>query len=290
MPAAIGRHADSALGAVVRSGGGCVIGGTLGPMSTLEAPGPTPVEAIDRALALLTALSEVGPEGTSLVALCRELGMNKSTAYRALATMRARGYVSQDADGSYRLGPTAVGLGAHYFGPASLAQLLHPALLVLARDLDELVHLGVLNGDRVVYIDKVEPDKAIRVWSEVGRSVPAATTSLGRAILAFKGVPDDQLDAFAGPGGDPAQLRRAVTDARRRGYATEIEENEPGIACLGVPILSDGAAVAALSVTMLANSLDAHRMDKVAGRIAELVPPRLPEALHLPANLGQAAT
>ena len=71
--------------------------------------------------------------------------------------------------------------------------------------------------------------------------MPAATTSLGRAILAYRGVPNDQLDAFVGPGDDPALLRRAVADARRRGYATELEENEPGIACLGVLILADGS-------------------------------------------------
>lgn len=254
-------------------------------MSVPEAAGPAPVEAIDRALALLTALSQAGPEGTSLVTLCRDLQMNKSTAYRALATMRARGFVAQDPDGSYRLGLAAVGLGANYFGPASLSQLLHPALLVLARDLDELVHLGVLNGDRVVYVDKVEPEKAIRVWSQVGRSVPAATTSLGRAILAFRNIPDDQLDAFAGAGEDVDRLRESVFEARRRGYATELEENEPGIACLGVPILAQGSAVAALSVTMLANSLDDRRMTELAQRVASLVPPRLPEGLRLPAVL-----
>lgn len=258
-------------------------------MTSPQAAGPAPVEAIDRALALLSALSEAGPEGTTLVSLGRELGMNKSTAYRALATMRARGYVSQEADGSYRLGPAAVGLGAQYFGPASLAQLLHPALLVVARDLDELVHLGILNGDRVVYVDKVEPEKAIRVWSQVGRNVPVATTSLGRAILAYRGIPDAQLDAFVEPGTDAGRLRQAVADARTRGYATEIEENEPGIACLGVPILSDGTAVAALSVTMLAPSLDGERIDEVAARIAELVPPRLPDGLELPGQLGRAS-
>lgn len=259
-------------------------------MSTPDAAGPAPVEAIDRALALLSALAEAGPEGATLVTMCRDLDMNKSTAYRALATMRGRGYVAQGADGSYRLGPAAVELGAQYFGPSSLAQLVHPALLVLARDLDELVHLGVLNGDRVVYVDKVEPEKAIRVWSQVGRNVPAATTSLGRAILAFRGVPDEQLDAFTSPSDDPARLRQAVADARSRGYATEIEENEPGIACLGVPILSDGSAVAALSVTMLANTLDDQRIAAVAARVAELVPPRLPDTLQLPQALIRSAS
>ncbi len=259
----------------------------MGPMSNpSEQAGPAPVEAIDRALALLEALAQAGPEGVPLAALCRDLGMNKSTAYRALSTMRARGFVAQDADAIYRLGAAAVDLGAHYFGPDSLAQLLHPALLLLARDLDELVHLGVLVGDRVVYIDKVEPDKAIRVYSQVGRNVPAATTSLGRAILAYSGIPDNQLDAFAGPDDDPQVLRRAVASARQRGYATEIEENEAGIACLGVPILRSGAPVAALSVTMLAHTLDDQRIADVAARVAQVVPPRLPEMLGLPPQLG----
>jgi len=237
-------------------------------------------------MALLTALSDADSEGATLVGLCRDLGFNKSTAYRALATMRAKGFVTQDEDGTYRLGPAAVGLGARYFGPDSLAQLLHPALLVLSRDLGELVHLGILNGDRVVYVDKVEPDKAIRVWSQVGRNVPAATTSLGRAILAWRSVSDEQLDAFVGSAREAATLRDALAGARRRGYSTEIEENEPGIACMGVPILTNGSAVAAISVTMLAPTLDDDRVAQVAGRMAELLPPRLPDPLRLPSQLA----
>ena len=247
--------------------------------------GPAPIEAIDRALTLLTGLAEAGPEPVPLTALCRHLNLNKSTAYRALATMRARGFVSQDLDGGYRLGAAAIGLGANYFGPAALAQSLHPALVVLAREVDELVHLGVLNGDRVIYVDKVEPDKAIRVWSQVGRNAPAATTSLGRAILAYRPIPDDQLDAFAHSEIEVAQLRQAMAAARQRGYATEIEENEPGIACLGVPLLSNGGAIAALSVTMLASDVDDRRIAEVAARIAELVPPRLPDDVELPVAL-----
>ena len=253
--------------------------------SSSEASGPAPIEAIDRALMLLISLSEAGPDGVPLANLGRDLGLNKSTAYRALSTMRARGFVTQDTDGSYRLGPAAIGLGADYFGPASLTQLLHPALIVLAREVDELVHLGILNGDRVIYVDKVEPDKAIRVWSQVGRNASAATTSLGRAILAYRPIPDDHLDAYAPSEAAAAQLRDAVAAARERGYATEIEENEPGIACLGVPLLSNGGAIAALSGTMLASHVDDQRLAEVAARIAELVPPRLPENVELPAAL-----
>ena len=256
-------------------------------MSVSEpAGGPAPVEAIERALTLLSALADSGSAGIYLVDLCRDLDLHKSTAYRALSTMKAQGYVSQDLDGSYRLGSAALALGAHFFGPSSLAQQLRPALVVLSRELAELVHLGILTGDRVVYVDKVEPDKAIRVWSQVGSAVPAATTSLGRAILAYQSIPDDQLDAFCNDRTAAQTLRAAIKLARTRGYATEIEENEPGIACLGVPILANNTAIGALSVTMLAHTLNEGRIAEVASTIAKLLPARLPEGLYLPPELS----
>lgn len=256
--------------------------------SPAQQTGPMPVEAIERALALLDALAQAGPAGIALARLCRDLELNKSTAYRALATMRARGYVVQDANSTYRLGPAAIALGASLLAPESLAQQLHPALVVLARELGELVHLGTLHGDRVLYIDKVEPDKAIRVWSQVGREVPAATTSLGRAILAYGATPMAQLDAFATSPADLARLRKAVARAQRLGYATETEENEPGIACLGVPILRQGQAIAALSITMLAGDFGPARVRRLLDQIRTLLPPRLPDQLALPPQLESA--
>ena len=175
------------------------------------------VEAIDRALSLLTALSQAGPKGAPLTELAVATGVNKSTAYRALSTMRAHGFVTQSAStGDYRLGAAAMALGEQFLTPQSLVQSLHPALVALSREADELVHLGILNGDRVIYVDKVESDKAIRVWSQVGRNASAATTSLGRAILAYRPIPDDHLDAYAPSEAAAAQLRDAVAAAARQ--------------------------------------------------------------------------
>ena len=121
----------------------------------------SPIEAIDRALLLLNELAAAGAKGAALADLAQALGINKSTAYRALFTLRARDFVQQDADtGHYLLGPAAIALGTRYLDGDSLAVLLHPALVALSREVDELVHLGVLAADRVLYIDKVEPDRA----------------------------------------------------------------------------------------------------------------------------------
>ena len=242
------------------------------------------VEAIDRALSLLTALSQAGPQGAPLTELAVATGVNKSTAYRALSTMRAHGFVTQSAStGDYRLGAAAMALGQQFLTPQSLAQSLHPALIALSHEADELVHLGVLIGDQVMYVDKVEPERAIRVWSQVGQRTSAASSAMGRALLAFRDVPDDQLAAYLHNSTVTLpQLIAAVHATRERGYSTELEETEPGVACLGTAVMQGPSPVAALSITMPAERLTTARQQALSNLIREVLPPLLPEGLSLP--------
>ncbi|MGV1009532.1 MAG: IclR family transcriptional regulator [Dermatophilaceae bacterium] len=253
----------------------------------------SPIEAIDRALLLLNELAAAGAKGVSLAELAHALGINKSTAYRALFTLRSRDFVQQDAgSGHYLLGTAAIALGTRYLDGDSLVVLLHPALVALSREVDELVHLGVLAADRVLYVDKVEPDRAIRVWSQVGRTVPVASTSLGRALLAYRGTERDQLSAYmnALPADRPQKedhVWERIQQARRVGYATEFMENEPGIACVGVPILRGSSAVAALSITAPADRMDPTRMHALAAAVQAVVPALLPLGLAIPDETGR---
>ncbi|MEZ5088336.1 MAG: IclR family transcriptional regulator [Micropruina sp.] len=241
------------------------------------------VEAIDRALRLLTALADAGPAGSSLTDLASATGVNKSTAYRALSTMKTHGFVTQsEASGGYCLGVAAMSLGESFLTPQGLARALHPALVTLSREANELVHLGVLVGDQVLYIDKVEPERAIRVWSEVGRRTGAATSAMGRALLAARGVPDDQLSAYLHRSPIPvSELTSSVHTARERGYATEVEENETGVACLGLALANGQGPVAAVSITMQSERLTPARQRDLAQLVRRVLPPLLPEGLSL---------
>lgn len=251
-----------------------------------EDQGPR-VEAVDRALQLLVALADAGPDGAPLAELAGRVGMNKSTAYRALSTFRHRGFAAQDdATSRYRLGPAAYGLGERVFSPQNLAQALHPALVALSQEAEELVHLGVLAGQHVLYVAKVEPERAIRVWSAVGQRVPVASTAMGRALLAARDVPDQQLDGYlrqlpAGRAVEPERLVEVVADARRLGYAVELGENEPDVACVGTAIMQGGAPIAALSITALATRMTAARQAELAEMIVREVGPLLPDGLSL---------
>src|SRR5690606_11699846 len=166
----------------------------------------SPVEAVDRALLVLEALADAGPAGLGLAELAARLDVHKTTVHRALAALRFRDFVAQDpTTGLYVLGGAAAGLGESFFGEENLPALLHPALVALCAQTAELVHLGVLSGAQVVYVDKVEPERAVRVWSAVGRRMPAVTTALGRALLASRGASREVVERYtelAGGGAD----------------------------------------------------------------------------------------
>ena len=152
---------------------------------------------------------------------------------------------------------------------------------------DELVHLGVLVGTHVVYLDKVEPERSVRVWSAVGRRSPAVTTALGRALLAFRGTDRSMLPTYARAAGDvagadPARVWEVLEAARARGYATEDQENEAGISCVAVPLLRSGVAVAAVSVTAPSDRMSPERVAWLHEQVRTVLPPLLPAGLHLP--------
>ncbi|MBO3087367.1 IclR family transcriptional regulator [Cellulomonas dongxiuzhuiae] len=247
----------------------------------------SPVESVDRALRTLETVASAGPGGVSLADLSASLGVHKTTVHRSLAALRHRDYVSQDpTTGRYSLGPAGVGLADRYFSENDLPARLHGALVAVCSATNELVHLGVLNGVHVVYLDKVEPDRPVRVWSAVGRRNWAATTALGRALLAFGTTPEAALDVYASavrPAGriTATALATELEAARSRGYATEVQENEPGIACLAVPLLRGGRPVAALSVTAPADRMTPERMTTLHERVVAVATPLLPTGLAL---------
>ena len=264
---------------------------SVGDERTATGTGPgdatSPVEAVDRALVVLQALAGAGARGVALADLAARLGLNKTTVHRTLAALRFRGFVAQDpTTGTYALGPAATQLADDYLGDENLPVLLHPALIALCGVADELVHLGVLSGTHVVYLDKVEPERSVRVWSAIGRRSPAVTTALGRALLAYRGTDAAMLAGYVRAAGDVAvdadHVWSVIERARTLGYATEDQENEAGISCVAVPLLRSGVAMAAVSVTAPAERMTPERVKALHRTMRDVLPPLLPAGVTLP--------
>jgi len=217
------------------------------------------IQSITRALELLEVFSIEEPE-LNLTDISRRLDLNPSTTFRVLVTLHARGYVEQNPDNrKYRLGAACLGLGGVFL---SQSDIRTQALLVLRNlrdDCKETVHLGVLAGPEVVYLEKLDPLQPIGfMGSRIGGRVPAHCTALGKAMLAYK-TEAEVRQLYAGPD-LPRLTPNTITDLeellcelgriRRCGYALDDEENEPGVTCVAVPVRDYAQnAVNAISVS-----------------------------------------
>jgi IclR family acetate operon transcriptional repressor len=189
--------------------------------------------------------------------LARRLGIAKSTAHRLLATLTDEGLLEQDATtGRYRLGLVVFDLAA-----AAQSVDLHEAALSPMSELrnrtGETVHVAVLDGREVVYVERLDSHTTLRLLAEVGRRNWAHCTGCGKAMLAF--LPPDQLErtlrnwtlAAKTPHTitDHATLRKDLAEARRRGYAVNRRESEVGVISVAAPIRDvSGRSMAAISV------------------------------------------
>lgn len=235
--------------------------------SSSSPPTASPVGSVDKALLLLEVLAEAGPDGLMLREVAEASGFHKASSHRILQALAHRGFATQDpSDQRYRLGSAPMVLAERFARGDHLPALFSPVLASVCRSAQELVHLGTMDGTNVLYLDKVEPERILRVWSRVGNRAPAARTALGRAMLAAQGISGPALAPYAdattaddGPDVPLARLQEVVDEARERGFSTEIQENEQGIACVGVAALRFDGRAAAVSITGPAERMDEER-------------------------------
>lgn len=216
------------------------------------------VQALERALTILETLAQE-KEGLGLNEVARRVGLHKSTVYRLLQTLKEYGYVEQDAShGKYNLGLKILELSGRILDRMDVRTVAHPFLKELAAKSNEVAHLVILDGDEAVYIDKVEGNRTIRMYSQIGRRVPLHSTAVGKAILAY--LPWPEVQGLLARRGLTRFTDRTVTEwpvlaeqleqIRQKGYAVDDGENEEGIRCVGAPIFDyENRVVAALSIS-----------------------------------------
>jgi len=200
-----------------------------------------PVKSADRVLEILEMFADA-PRQLSLGEISQRLQIPKSSLHGLLRTMQARHWVESDITGTrFGLGVRSLTTGASYVETDPAAVRAQPVLNRLAGALGETVHLGRLEGPNVVYLAKQESAHPLRMFSSIGRHLPAHSTALGKAVLAR--LPWDEVDALL-PDPLPALTRHTIVDraalqddleeTRQRGYAAEREENSDGIRCVAV--------------------------------------------------------
>ncbi len=229
------------------------------------------IKSIQKALQTLKLF--IGNRGEiSLSNISEELGVHKSTAYRIAITLTEEGFLRWDPyKGTYSLGLKILELGTSLIYSLELRTQARAHLEKMNLDLEETINLGVLDGGSVVYIDKIEGNRTIKLYSEVGKRAPCHCTALGKALLA--GLTDHEVRTIMKNKGLkrftsntivslPAFLKH-LQEVRSKGYALDLEEHEPLVYCVAAPIKDhQGRHIAALSTTSIIKHFTSKMMER----------------------------
>jgi len=217
------------------------------------AAAPPALQSVGIALDIVDALAAT--DELSLSELARRVGVAKSTAHRTCAVLARRGLVDRTPRRSYRLGLRMVEYGHLATERTAVGEQALPLLVELRNTLEETVQIGVPAGTDVVYVERVEGQRALR-YSTNSRRSPLHRSSAGKVLAAFNPeLAEARLHAGLPPSTGytivvPDLLLAELARVRERGYAHSIDETELGMSSLAVPVRSsaDGPVVAAISM------------------------------------------
>ena len=219
---------------------------------------PRFLATVSRALDILQLLADTQHD-LSLTDIADLMGMPRSSVFRYLATLESRGYLQRDSQTvRYHLGPAVMRLGTIAARRLDVRRVAEPHMRRLRDTYRETVNLAVPTVDgRVVYIEVVETNMAVKMAARVGDADYAHTTALGKAMLAI--MPETQYEKFKPQTLTPLtqqtiidwpSLKRELDQVRERGFAIDDGESDIHVRCVGVPILDRlGEVAAGLSIS-----------------------------------------
>lgn len=235
------------------------------------------VQSIDRAVSILKCFSKQRKE-MKLSEIADELSLNKSTVHGIISTLKYNGLIDQDEETQkYRLGLYLMKLGDTVASSIDIRDIAHPIIKEVSQQLNETVHLSKLDGDELIYLDKVESNQSMRIFTTIGSRMPAYCTGMGKAMLAY--IDDEKINNLLSDALEPMteytitdknELLKRLADIREKGYAMDNEENSIGLRCIAAPIFDHkGNAKYAISVSGPTVRMTDKRMENIISIIKD---------------------
>jgi IclR family transcriptional regulator, KDG regulon repressor len=227
------------------------------------------VQSLERALTILNKLSDY-PDGIQIARLSEQVGLSKSTVHRLLATLSNMNYVVKDSESDkYKLGLQVLFLSRNILNNNDIVNTAKPYLERLSLDVNETVHLCIEDRGEIVYIDKIESNQTIRMFSRVGNRAPMYCTAVGKIL--YSGMESDHFEELVSKVNfipktestitTPEGLREEINKIKKQKYALDNIENEEGIRCIAAPIYNHtGKIIASFSISGPSNRVT---MDKI---------------------------
>jgi DNA-binding IclR family transcriptional regulator len=225
----------------------------------------------------LDIIDAVAGGATDLAALSAAVGTTRSTTHRLALALVERRYLNFVPREGYSLGPKLLDLGSRAQSSMVLPRIARPHLERLAEATEDTVHLGVLDGQWALYLDKIPGRRRIEISSRVGERHPVWSTGLGKALIMDMDEAHWRTFHDLGAARGRQRTRELLAWLKRmhmyaqRGVAFDIEENEPQVRCVAAPIRdAGGRIVAAFSVSSTLQYMDVARMELLATKVLDV--------------------
>jgi IclR family pca regulon transcriptional regulator len=244
--------------------------------STEKSPSRYRIEALAKGLDVLRLFDE-SVTSLKLRDISERTGIPMPTAFRVVATLEEGGYLERLADGAIRPGVAVLLLGSAALRGSSLVQLSEQPLRHLAEESGETVNLGVLVGDQVLYLARLRNSDLVTANIQVGSTLPAAYTSMGKLLLAYLSDAElaatlaaHEFGADAGPNAATSldELRERLAVIREQGYSIQDQEVAAGLRSVSVPVFGKDAAKPAAAIN-IAVSTQRHDLASLRGPILD---------------------
>ena len=216
------------------------------------------IQVLQRGMKVLDALLDARIP-LSLEQICAYTELPKSTAFRIIVNLLQGQYLVETEKG-YWLGLKMLRFGALIEEKLDLMQQARPFLMQLRDQVNETIHLAVLDDDlRVVYVEKLSTQHAVGLMmSRIGITAPMHCTALGKAMAAFR--PEDDIRHWIVTHGlksvtettiiDKDAFLQELREIRSRGYAVDNGEFEASVRCVAAPVRDrTGRVIAAVSIS-----------------------------------------
>ena len=226
----------------------------------------------------LDVLMAVAGNARNLAQLSQVLGLTRSTTHRLATTLVEQRFLNFTPRVGYSLGPKLLELGHLASRQMNLPRIAHDHLLALSLDTGDTVHLGILDGERALYLDKVQGNRRIEISSRIGERQPLRSTGIGKALL-LDATEDEMAAVYSRESREWPDYRvdfdtwmGRMRDYAARGYAYDLEENEDRIRCVAAPIRDAGnRIIGSISVSSAAQYMDDARMDALTQQVLSTV-------------------
>lgn len=242
---------------------------------------------VDRAVQVLAAFRP-GDMLLPLAEIASRTGLPKSSTHRFVALLVKNRLMASDGNGNYRLGLRLWELGRRAIESRLPIGDIKPYAERIANEWSETSHVGVLDGNDVVYVVRIQGSQAVTVLTHVGQRIPAHATASGKAILAYSDPAtlerfSDPLDVYTEK--TPSNRRKLLGELasiRDQGYATNVSGWQDDLCGCAAPILDQsGVAVAAIGIAGPVYRLDESKLHEM-GRYALSVAREVSRTLAIP--------